>query len=448
MQALRKAERAKHEHAPDGDLAEAAAGAEPTLDDPPLSLAPLDDGHAAPQEAELPPRDRSMPPPPVERPRRQAPSMAMAMPEPRTIRILVLAGIALLIAAVFGYMYWRAMYGPGSSKHLPMVPMPGQDADAAGRTAVPAPGGAPAAAGAAALPAPSLPPPSHIQVLTPEDYVRMDMAQAGVTPSGPPPAASAPAPAPAAAAAPVPAPPPQAVVQPEMPPMPQATPLTAPGQAPAAAPRRQRAAAPEAPAAQIRVARASTPLQVPLALQNGYAAFQAGDLATARRHYQAMLLLEPNNRDALLGSAAIHLRQGDPRQASMLYARLLEADPHDADALAALSGLRQADSGQSESRLRRALEREPESGAVLFALGNLHARDGRWAEAQQHYFRAWSADPNNADYAFNLAVGLDRLNQSKLALEYYQRALSLAGTGTVSFDRNAAATRARELGGP
>ena len=438
MQALRKAERAKQEHAPGEELAEPVLGMEPPPDAPPLSLAPLDDGAPRPPfEAELPRRDRSLPPPPVERPRRQPPSMAM--PAPRTIRILALAAIALLIAAVFGYMYWRAMYGPGSSKHLPMVPMPGQDASSPG-AAIPLPQAAPAAAGAAALPVPTVPPPSHIQALGPEDYVRMDMAQGGGPQAAPAPmpvpAPAAPQPAPAAASAPVPAPLPVAQAPSAM-------------HTPAPAPQRARPArAVSAAADPIRVARASTPAQVPLAVQNAYAAFQAGDLAGARRHYQAMLLIDPNNRDALLGSAAIHLRQGDPRQAGVLYARLLEADPNDTDALAALSGLRQADPGQSETRLRRALERDPESGAALFALGNLHAREGRWAEAQQHYFRAFSADPGNADYAFNLAVGLDRLNQSKLALEYYQRALSLAGTGTVSFDRNAAATRARELGGP
>jgi Tfp pilus assembly protein PilF len=423
MQALRKAERARQEDASGEELAEPVLGMEV-----PLSLAPIDDGAPAPPiEAELPRRDRSLPPPPVERPRRQAPSMPM--PEPRTIRILVLGAIALLIAAVFGYMYWRAMYGPGSSKNLPMVPMPGQDAGIPGVPSIPAPSAAPSADG---LPAPSAPPPSHIQALGPEDYVRMDMAQGGGVQGSPPPA-------PVAVSAPAPLP-----VAP--PPVAQAP---AANNTPTPAPRRARPARTESAAADpIRVARASTPAQVPLAVQNAYAAFQAGDLASARRHYQAMLLVDPNNRDALLGSAAIYLRQGDPRQAGMLYARLLEADPNDTDALAALSGLRQADPGQSETRLRRALERDPESGAALFALGNLHAREGRWAEAQQHYFRAFSADPGNADYAFNLAVGLDRLNQSKLALEYYQRAIALAGAGAVSFDRNAAATRARELGGP
>jgi tetratricopeptide (TPR) repeat protein len=201
-----------------------------------------------------------------------------------------------------------------------------------------------------------------------------------------------------------------------------------------------------ADASGIRVARANKPEQVNPSLQSGFTAYNNGDLPAARQSYQSVLRQDPNNRDALLGMAALAARDNQADQAAGIYARLLELDPNDNDALAGLSSVRQGDPGQSEGRLRRMAERNPESGPLLFALGNLYARQGRWPEAQQHYFRAYSANPNNADYAFNLAIGLDRLNQGKLALTYYQRALELAPRGAVNFDREAAATRARELG--
>ena len=160
-----------------------------------------------------------------------------------------------------------------------------------------------------------------------------------------------------------------------------------------------------------------------------------------------VLRQDANNRDALLGMAAVAAREGQAEQAAATYARLLDLDPNDNDALAGLSSVRQGDPGQSESRLRRMLDKHPESAPLLFSLGNLYARQGRWPEAQQHYVRAYSAAPGNADYAFNLGVGLDRLNQGKLARTYYQRALELAQQGTVSFDRTVAAARAQELGG-
>ena len=83
---------------------------------------------------------------------------------------------------------------------------------------------------------------------------------------------------------------------------------------------------------------------------------------------------------------------------------------------------------------------------MQFALGNLYARQGRWPEAQQSYFRAFTAAPTNPDYAFNLAVGLDRLNQGRLAQNYYQRALALAQAAPAGFDPNAVRKRLQELG--
>jgi len=197
--------------------------------------------------------------------------------------------------------------------------------------------------------------------------------------------------------------------------------------------------------ADIRVTRGTAAPQINPALQGAYQAFTAGDDAGARRQYETVLRQEPNNRDALLGLAAVAQRADAQQQAAALYQRLLELDPQDADALAGLSGLRQGDPGRDELRLKAQLRQAPDSGALLFALGNLYARQGRWPEAQQSYFRAAGAAPANPDYAFNLAVGLDRLNQGKLALDYYRRALELARAAPAAFAPDAARQRIGEL---
>ncbi len=171
----------------------------------------------------------------------------------------------------------------------------------------------------------------------------------------------------------------------------------------------------------------------------------AGDLATARQQYDTALRADANNRDALLGSAAVAAREGRQDAAQAAYNRLLAQDPRDADALAGLTALRPAGGEQSEGRLRAAARTNPDAAPVHFALGNLYARQGRWQEAQQAYFRAWTAAPANADYAFNLAVGLDRMNQGKLARDYYRRALALASAGPVAFDSAAVQRRLQEL---
>lgn len=194
----------------------------------------------------------------------------------------------------------------------------------------------------------------------------------------------------------------------------------------------------------IRIRQSAATSQLNPTLGKAYQSFRSGDTGTAQQLYQKVLQQEPNNRDALLGMAAIALKHQQTGQAATYYGKLLELDPADPEALAALIGLQgQTDPTQSESRLKKALAQNPQADAVHFALGNLYTQQSRWAEAQQSYFRAYSSAPGNADYAFNLAVSLDHLNQGKLALDYYQRALALPGPA--NFDKSSVQTRIEEL---
>lgn len=196
-------------------------------------------------------------------------------------------------------------------------------------------------------------------------------------------------------------------------------------------------------ASNIKLMRSESHLQLHPSLQQAYRAYQQGDDGQAMQAYKKVLQQEPRNRDAMLGLAAVSLRQGNQQEAVSQYLQLLEADPNDPDASAALIGLQMADPTQSESRLKKILQQHPQSASLHFMLGNVYARQERWPDAQQSYFRAYTAAPNNADYMFNLAVSLDRLGQPKLALEYYQRAL--ASGQNHSFDSVATQTRARQL---
>jgi tetratricopeptide (TPR) repeat protein len=186
-------------------------------------------------------------------------------------------------------------------------------------------------------------------------------------------------------------------------------------------------------------------MQIDPQLERAYEAVQRNDLDAAREIYQGVLLREPNNRDALLGLAAIDVRMRNYEIAEARYLRLLELDPRDGYAHAGLLALRQADPVASESRLKNLLATQPESPQLYFALGNQYALQSRWGEAQQAYFRALSADPENPDYAFNLAVSLDHLHQKAQAVEFYRRSLVLADRRSGSFDRALAAARVRDL---
>ncbi len=187
-------------------------------------------------------------------------------------------------------------------------------------------------------------------------------------------------------------------------------------------------------------------LSVDPLVELAYQAFQRNDLAAARDGYQRALAREPTNRDALLGLAAIDVRSGQLNSAEARYLKLLEIDPRDSHAVASLISLRgQLDPVASESRLKSLIASQPEAALLHFSLGNQYAQQSRWSEAQAAYFKAHSVDPENADYAFNLAVSLDQLHQGKLALEFYQRALALTDRRAASFNPAHARLRVQEL---
>ncbi len=181
-------------------------------------------------------------------------------------------------------------------------------------------------------------------------------------------------------------------------------------------------------------------------LEDAYQAYNAGDLARAHDNYRQVLRSNPDNRDALLGLAALETQAKRYDAADRYYTRLLELDPRDAHAQAGLIGLRgQADPLAAESRLKNMIAAQPEASFLHFTLGNQFAAQGRWAEAQQAYFHAYASDPEHADFAYNLAISLDRMHQTKPALEYYRRALALAQSRPVSFDKAQVSNRVLQL---
>lgn len=205
-------------------------------------------------------------------------------------------------------------------------------------------------------------------------------------------------------------------------------------------------AAPIEPA--IKLQRKQSANEIPPLLTAAYQAYLAGDLVSARQKYLQQLQHDPRNKDVLLGLAAIAVHLQQPGEAQAYYLRVLESDPQDASAIAGMTGLGQQlhpSQAQTESRLKTLLAQQPDAAALHFTLGNHYASQLRWGEAQQAFFRALSIDASNAEYAFNLAVSLDHLNQNKLAVEYYNKALVLTGATPAGFDRALAARRIAEL---
>lgn len=349
--------------------------------------------------------------------RARARSAATAEPtglDPERLRLFGLIAILVLLVGGFGIYYWRALTAPGAGANLPAVPMPpagatgaspvsGQIVIANGAVTDPAAISADSGAAGASNDDPMLAPAAGSSRAQQELERRLARTEQEL----------------AAAQQAI-----QAAAQPRAEQMPV---LAAPDNS------------------DIRVTRQVQPAPVSPTLEGAYQAFNRGDAAGAQQQYEAALAQDANNRDALLGAAHAAARQNQKDKAAGYYLRLLELAPNDADATAGLIGLRQGDISQSETRLKGILANNPDAGPLLFALGNLYAQQGRWSDAQQAYFRAVGAVPDNPDYAYNLAIGLDRLNQGKLAIGYYQRALALAQDKAVGFDRNALRKRLHEL---
>jgi len=181
-------------------------------------------------------------------------------------------------------------------------------------------------------------------------------------------------------------------------------------------------------------------------LMQAWEALQQGRIDQAESLYQAVVQSDPQNVDGLLGLATIASRRGNNEQAVRLYERALELDPRNASAQAGLiSIIGQADPQLSESRLKELISREP-SGFLYFALGNIYAKQAQWAQAQQAYFQAYQLQADSADYAYNLAVGLEHIGQTKIALGYYRKAVELSsGKGHASFDASRVQERIGQL---
>ncbi len=183
------------------------------------------------------------------------------------------------------------------------------------------------------------------------------------------------------------------------------------------------------------------------AIDRGYKAYQRGDLEVAKAAYREALEEDSNQRDALLGAAAVAVREGRQQDALGFYQQRLGRDPKDDYAQAGILALsvNGEQNPQLESELTQLLREYPDAAHLHFLQGSLYAARQQWDAAQLAFFEAWQRDTKNPDLAFNLAVALDHLNQPKEAVRFYQQALTLSNAHPITFSKEAIDRRIKEL---
>ena len=185
----------------------------------------------------------------------------------------------------------------------------------------------------------------------------------------------------------------------------------------------------------IKIRKRRIPAQREISLRRAQRAMASGDLVGAESNYGSVLKASPTNIVALLGMANLSATKGQHDRAQFYYQGVLAQSPENLNARAGLLNLASSASLDVGSALQQLLRESPEKPFLHASLGDYYLKRGEWPAAQAAYFDAFSRDPKNANYAYNLAISLDQMAKPKLALQFYQQALSLEKSRSAHFDK-------------
>ncbi len=123
----------------------------------------------------------------------------------------------------------------------------------------------------------------------------------------------------------------------------------------------------EAPVSLIKISRSRKPDQDGLIINEAFTAYQDGDFSTAKIKYLQAFEKTLDNRDVLLGLAAIATVEGETNISMEYYSRLIRLNPLDNIARADLLNYQSdADLLQSISTIKTMLHNNPEESSLFF----------------------------------------------------------------------------------
>jgi len=172
-----------------------------------------------------------------------------------------------------------------------------------------------------------------------------------------------------------------------------------------------------------------TPRILAEAVAEGNSAFEAKDYATARRAYERVLSLDPQNQMGLVNLGMVEFYSGDPAKSENLLKQAVRQRLETAPAWLTL-GMIYMDQNrfpEALAALSQAALHDPNNPRVRNFLGVVVGREGWIYGAQQQLRRAVELDPAYADAHYNLAVFYlqEKPPATELAKRHYFKAIEL-----------------------
>lgn len=180
------------------------------------------------------------------------------------------------------------------------------------------------------------------------------------------------------------------------------------------------------------------------AAAEGNAAFAKKDFSTARRAYQRVLKIDPQNVMGLVNLGLVEFQLGNTTAAEDALRRAISLRLETAPAWLTL-GMIQMDRGDSDAALAslaQAVQYDPLNARARNFLGVVVGRRGWIDGAQQELRRAVELDPAYADAHYNLAVFYLQENPPavELARRHYHKARDLGVEMDASMEKTFSAT--------
>lgn len=180
------------------------------------------------------------------------------------------------------------------------------------------------------------------------------------------------------------------------------------------------------------------------AAAEGNAAFAKKDFATARRGYERVLKIDPQNVMGLVNLGLVEFQLGNTVGAEDAVRRAISIRLETAPAWLTL-GMIQMDRGENDAAfasLAQAVQHDPLNARARNFLGVVAGRRG-WIDGAQHELRrAVELDPAYADAHYNLAVLYLQENPPaiELARRHYQKARDLGVEKDSAMEKTFSAT--------